>query len=233
MTEKSTIQKDFIAMQADIRNPKRSKEVTVKLANSNGSYKFKYAPLDAILDELRPVLLKHNFAIAQGIERKEYGSILKTDLIHISGSSITSSLPFPDAFDSRIQDYGGKLTYFKRYGLCMALGISAEDDTDATDSKGKYTKTQIHAHIAKYTSAIAKTTSMRELMSTHGDYKEILEYAKIYFPDEVYKKSGDGMCAHEYFEFLYKSFRDKENQSDELEAANEQMDEEYKNTVGK
>lgn len=225
MTDKLTIYQDFLALQDEISNPEKTKKVTVKLKNSDKSYDFLYAPLDAIINQIRPILSKHNFFVVQEVDETNSKNWIITNFVHVTGEKITSKIPFPEIIPGMMQDYGGKLTYLKRYGLCMALFIAAEDDVDANDRKGQFNKKQIKTQVANYMSEIAKAQDMRELMGIHGSYKEMLDCAKTLFPDQIYNKSQDGMSADEYFAFLFKHFRDgdrKEQSDKDIDKQHEQ-----------
>lgn len=104
--------------QSEFPTITRDKEVDSR------SYKFKYAPLDAIIASVRPVLAKHGLAFAQVID----GNDLVTMLLHESGGSIQGRAPIDH--EGTIQQYGSAITYLRRYALQAILGIAAEEDDD-------------------------------------------------------------------------------------------------------
>lgn len=101
----------------------RTKEVLVK--SDRGSYKFMYAPLDKIVDYIRPILAEHGLAFSQGVS----GDFLETVLIHESGEWKSDSMPIKGG--GTPQAYGSELTYKRRYSLTSMLGLVTEDDDDA------------------------------------------------------------------------------------------------------
>lgn len=115
--------------QGDIRNPPKNKEVTVR-PKVGSPYKFKYATLDAIQEAIRKPLADAKVGVVQTVR----GDQLVTRLMH-NGEWIESSVPMPRLPDSP-QQIGSTLTFMKRYGICAALGISADEDDDANTGEG-------------------------------------------------------------------------------------------------
>lgn len=98
-----------------------------------GNRAFMYAPFDAILDLLRPVLIKHGLLMTQGTE----GHSLVTRIEHpASGEWRETSMPVNEQH-ANMQSYGIELTYRRRYAAIAMLGIITEDDTDGVGDKSK------------------------------------------------------------------------------------------------
>ena len=99
---------------------------TIRKDAQNPFFKSNYATFDAIVSTVRPILAKHGLAFTQTIA----DGTLQTTIHHASGESLTSAIPFT-ATAAKPQDLGSAISYAKRYGLQMALGLSlADDDTD-------------------------------------------------------------------------------------------------------
>lgn len=107
----------------------RDKEVTVT-TKSGGSYKFKYAPLDTILNAVRKPLADNGLAVTQTLD----GGDLVTMLIHGDGGAIVGRLPIPEV--DGVQAFGSAITYLRRYSLQAILGIAAEEDDDGNHAAG-------------------------------------------------------------------------------------------------
>ena len=130
--------------QAKIQSPSKDKTVKVSGTSKSGksfNYNFKYATLDAVIDAVRGPLTSNEMWFYQSVE----GGNMVTTLTHSSGQTIVSQLPMPAPVENREkpetpQELGSLLTYFKRYGLCAALGITAEEDDDANVSEGNTVK---------------------------------------------------------------------------------------------
>lgn len=101
----------------------------------NGNRTFNYAPLEEVLDAVRPVLLGNGLLLTQAVEGHE----IVTRLDHASGEWRESRMPV-NAEHANMQSYGVELTYRRRYAIQPMLGIVTEEDTDgkgADKRKGK------------------------------------------------------------------------------------------------
>lgn len=108
---------------------KRDKTVTVQ-KKTGGSYSFKYAPLESVLDAVRQPLADNGLVVVQVLDAGN----LVTSLIHESGAVLTGSVPIPPGGD--IKELGSAITYLRRYALQALLGIAAEDDDDGSRAVG-------------------------------------------------------------------------------------------------
>lgn len=124
MTDK-TISAAFVAAQAELTNPHKD-----KTANIKAGFSYRYADLATILDHVRPVLAKHGLAITQDVEDVNGRLAVQTTILHSDGGSITFGPLIGDA-GRDWQGLGSAITYARRYALCAALGIAADDDDDA------------------------------------------------------------------------------------------------------
>jgi hypothetical protein len=96
------------------------------------SYKFKYAPLDKIIEGVRPALTDNGLAFTQLLD----GPDLVTMLLHESGATLAGRMPLPRGNGETIQQLGSAITYLRRYALQAMLGIAAEEDDDG-EAAGK------------------------------------------------------------------------------------------------
>lgn len=111
----------------------RNKEVTVQ-TKAGGSYKFKYAPLDTILEAVRGPLAANGLAISQLLD----DDYLVTVLLHSRGARLTGRTPIPGA--EGIQAFGSAITYLRRYSIVALLGIATEEDDDGNRHAGNDAK---------------------------------------------------------------------------------------------
>jgi len=102
---------------------------------ANPYFKSKYAPLDAIIDATRPILLKHGLAISQTPIFMNGTAGVETTILHRGGHSTTTTLLLP-LKDQSPQGVGSAITYARRYALAAVLGIASEDDDDGNVSTG-------------------------------------------------------------------------------------------------
>lgn len=102
-------------------------EGATKSAN-NPHFKTKYADLGAVIDAIKPALIKHGLFFTQHPEPSERGITVETWLHHASGQSLSLGKLFVPANKQDAQGYGSALTYARRYALVTAFGVPVEDD---------------------------------------------------------------------------------------------------------
>jgi hypothetical protein len=137
---------------------------------ANPYFKSKYAPLDAIIDATRPILLKHGLAISQTPLFMEGTAGVETTIIHKSGHSTTTTLLLPIK-DQSPQGVGGAITYARRYALAAVLGIASEDDDDGNVSSGLHKKEEARPAVAK---VMDKNPSVRPAGAVTGMWRGVL-----------------------------------------------------------
>lgn len=123
------------AAQAEITNPPRNREVTVR--SDKGNYKFKYATLDAIFDAVRPSLTKNGLWFVQTLANGDGKYRLVTTLTHKSGEWLESEQPILVEKPGS-QAFGSALTYARRYALTAMLGVAADEDDDGNGADGNH-----------------------------------------------------------------------------------------------
>lgn len=122
----------------ELETPKHNATVKVSL-KSGGSYSFDYTDLNGIFEAARKVFKENGISVIQNsyTESTERGSLacVETMFLHSSGEWVKSlPLKFPAA--TGMQDFGGQITYMKRYSLSAMLGIATEKDDDANGASG-------------------------------------------------------------------------------------------------
>lgn len=119
--------------QRQIQAPAKNK--TVKVASAKGSYSFKYATLDSILEAIREPLSVNGLSFSQGVERVDGQLRLTTLLMHTSGEWLGSWVPMQVQTEG-MQALGSAISYARRYGISNALGITADEDDDGNAADG-------------------------------------------------------------------------------------------------
>ena len=109
----------------------QSKAPKIVKDTTNPFFKSKYATLDGILDTIRPELANAGLSVIQ----LPSASGLSTMILHISGEFIEDTVPMPTF--AKAQEFGAAMTYYRRYALCAALGIAAEEDDDGNAVSAK------------------------------------------------------------------------------------------------
>lgn len=99
-----------------------------------------YADLSTVLSAILPALSKHGIRLSQTFQPwGDDGSamLLVTSLKHVSGEEESSRLPLVQPTSSRgnaVHDWGGAVTYQRRYAILAIIGLAAgikDDDGDA------------------------------------------------------------------------------------------------------
>lgn len=102
-------------------------EAATKSAN-NPHFKSKYADLGAVIEAVKPALIKHGLFFTQHPHPSEDGVTVETILHHASGDSFSLGSLFVPANKRDAQGFGSALTYARRYALITAFGVPTEDD---------------------------------------------------------------------------------------------------------
>lgn len=122
--------------QAKFDNPKRTKSATVRPRDGGQGYTFDYAPLEEVVRAIKDGLAENGLSRQQYLFKGNDGVYwLKTVLWHASGEWISGDYPVIYAKDSA-QGFAGGVTYAKRQGLSLLLGLAAEDDDDGNVGDG-------------------------------------------------------------------------------------------------
>ncbi|MDD2878785.1 MAG: ERF family protein [Acidiphilium sp.] len=122
--------RSFMTFQSKIKSIQKSK--TVSRGDGKGSYK--YAPLDAIMDQCLPILTELGFSITTGTRVSESGNSVSVLAVlhHVDGhQSQPSEFMVPIDKQSRmnsIQQFGAARSYALRYALTNLLGITTSDE---------------------------------------------------------------------------------------------------------
>ena len=123
--------------QSEVKNPKNTAK--------NPFYSSSYAPLQDVLNTVRPLLSKYGLSIIQSPSGDGQSISITTMLLHESGEWIEFEPLILKAEKLTPQGAGSAITYGRRYALSAVLGISSEDDDDGnslenanqnTDKKG-------------------------------------------------------------------------------------------------
>lgn len=144
--------------QGEFQTIPRDRTVTVQLKDkqtgaAKGSYTFRYAPLETILEKTRPALSKAGLALVQFPvmveERGAMVEMLRTVLL-FGEEWLACDVPvFQGTGDNRSQAYASGVTYSRRYGVTLLLCVAADEDDDGNggeQGEGRtmpdYTRTQ-------------------------------------------------------------------------------------------
>jgi hypothetical protein len=158
----------LFVLQGELKPIARSKVV------KTGKYEFRYAPLDAIVETIVPLLQKARLVFVQAVD----ADVLTTRLLHESGQWIQSETLL-NRDHANMQGFGGEVTYKKRYALSSLLGIVSDDDND----------------VPKITARGALTDAMDGLSTRKQNM--IIDLAEV-----IKEKHSDGQEISAYEEYL-------------------------------
>lgn len=136
--------------------------------NKNGeSVRYKYAPLDTIIAQVRPLLKAHGFGyrIVADVQGKgKDGEVMATCVVtHALGHSESSSFKVPIDMESYMnlpQKFASALTFAKRYAFTSAFGImTSDEDDDGTKAGMSPEEDSQRARWAKPSSSSSSTTA--------------------------------------------------------------------------
>jgi hypothetical protein len=116
------------------------------IARSKAADRYRYAPLDAIMAETRPVLERHGFAYTFDSKLTDHGVEVAFILRHSGGHSTRTTFSAPVDAQMRVnetQKAGAALSYGKRYAMSAGLGLAiGERDMDAGNLSASMTPDQ-------------------------------------------------------------------------------------------
>jgi len=116
--------------QAEMPNPEKNKSVDI-LTKTGRKISFKYADLGALKEVSKNALKKYELSIVNSLEPLGDKMYLKTEILHSSGQWINSLFPLTGSDD--IKEFGGEITYAKRYNKAALLDLFADDDQDGDE----------------------------------------------------------------------------------------------------
>ena len=108
-----------------------------------GSFGYSYLPLEQMLSFVTPVLLKNGLCISQGFGCSSTGqTLIVTKLLHKSGAFLKSELPIflserdmANPKKNQTHNWGGAVTYQRRYSIKLILGLETDMDFNMEDEK--------------------------------------------------------------------------------------------------
>ena len=190
----TNLAKALASFQNEVQNPKNTAD--------NPFFKSKYAPLNDVLNLVRPLLSKHGLSVLQSPSGNGADIIISSILMHSSGEWIEPDPLVLKADKATAQGAGSAITYGRRYSISAMLGISSEDDDDgnhATQPKGqqpppqapnKPTTTKLSDKQVNRAYAIAKDSNITPI--------EVQAWAKAKFKksviEDLTKAEYDTLC---------------------------------------
>lgn len=129
----SSLREALACAQGEFAVPKKTKPVTVR-TKTGGTYNFSYAPLEEVLAAVVPALAKYRIARYSDIVMHEGRECVKTTIAY-GAEELSSHYPII-VVEEGAQKHTSGVSYARRNGLNLLLGISAEDDDDGNIADG-------------------------------------------------------------------------------------------------
>jgi hypothetical protein len=140
--------------------------------SNNPFFKSKYADINAILAEVRPLFIEQDLLLTQAIIVKDGKNVLGTQIADTHGNGLQSEMILPEIADP--QKFGACITYFRRFSLMSLLALEAEDDDGNTASGKTEEKGKVQGYVP---AAIKKEIKLKQ----EAEFDEFMQ-------TEIYKK---------------------------------------------
>lgn len=126
--------KEMAKLQAECPTIVKSKVVK----NKDGSVRYKFAPIDVIINQVKDLIEKHGFSYS--VTTRTDGTIAAVFRVtHKLGHYEESIFAVPvdkDAYMNEAQKVASAFTFAKRYAFCNAFGIMTGDEDDDSLASG-------------------------------------------------------------------------------------------------
>ena len=159
----------------------------------NTFFKAKYAPLNEVLNTVRPILGKYGLSVIQVPSFDNANCSVNTLLTHKSGACIFFPALQNKPTKPDVQGMGSTLTYLRRFALNAILGVMGEvdDDGNAASEKAKSDKpaTQKDTLLDAARNYVAKAENAADKQTRNA---KIVELTKKYTPDGKIASVTDG-----------------------------------------
>lgn len=104
----------------------------------------KYADLGAVIDAIKPALIKHGLFFIQRPVPSDGGVSVQTIVGNGSGETMDLGTTYVPANKNDAQAHGSAMTYARRYGLQTGFGVPTEDDDgNAAVAAGQSSKSAV------------------------------------------------------------------------------------------
>lgn len=198
----------LVKFQGSVPEIKKTRTANIP-TKSGGSYSYKYADLGDIWATIRKPLADTKLAATQTLTGGRDGwTQLTTTIRHESGQSDTTTLDIPTEGKTP-QEAGSLFTYYKRYALSAALGISTEEDDDAQAAN----KPPVKQASSTREASEKQLNLIRGLLTQGGTTKEER--------DEYVANISTSKQASEAIEYLQKRLDEKKTQGKAVTANGE------------
>ena len=157
------------------------------LPKDKKGYGYNYTDLDTVITTIKPIFEKNKLGFIQSLTTLENGKNgITTRIFSVEGEWIEDTIALPDvaiAKTNAAQNLGASITYMRRYALCSMLGISSDEDVDATTTTETQSKTpqkqQATTQLKGGPDTPAQTKIINDLLKTE------INGNKVFSPEEI------------------------------------------------
>lgn len=132
-------EREFAAAFAKLQSEMPRIDATKPVPNKDGSIRYKFAPYEEIMNQVRAPLQANGFAIAFDQKLESPRIIAICTLMHVGGHSRSNTfaarIGSGPPGSSEAQQDGAASTYAKRFALCNALNIVIEHEAIDDDAR--------------------------------------------------------------------------------------------------
>lgn len=123
--------------QSKFGNIERTLKAKINSRKGEGSsFGYEYAPLDEVLNAVRPALAGEGISVMQFPLTRQGSVLVRTVLGHKSGKYLWNDCAV-QSVSAAPQDVGSAITYARRYGLQSITGVFPDSDDDGARGHGR------------------------------------------------------------------------------------------------
>lgn len=192
-TQAKEAEKEFARAFVQLQSDMPAIHAVKPVPNNDGSIRYRFAPYEEIMEQVRPLLLRHGFTVSFSQTIGDGRIVQACTLRHVGGHAVTNQFAVrvgkgPPG-SSEAQGDGAASTYAKRFALCDALNIVVEKDSDGA-------RAGEDARIEGAPIAPDKAQYLRELVAeTKSDEAAFLRFAGASKYEEIGSARYDVLVA--------------------------------------
>jgi hypothetical protein len=149
---------------------------------AGGSFKYRYLDINAIIEEVKPILNDCGIVMAQPLDMVEGNLVMTTKLINADDWQDEMSYSCPLPVLNAPQEQGKVITYYRRYCIQSMLCLQAEDnDAKKANDSVSYNQVQKIYNLASE-EKVLKCLQTKDLdcvdQLTYKEANDLIDYLK-------------------------------------------------------
>lgn len=171
---------DLLALQKEL--PKLQK------TGINPHFKNKYVPLEELMQQVLPLINKHNFVLTQCPAHEDGEPTLIYGIVHTSGAKLEGTMLLLSK-GADPQSQGSAITYARRYSLMSLLGLVADADDDGNQATVSQASSP-RSSLAERPMTTKQADWIAELLSAKISQEKRSAYAKSVLGDHAQPRNS-------------------------------------------